>query len=132
MTTKKPSNYVTTFLGPSGIVEQHFVGSQNPSDILEAIQELGVYSKKLQKQDKPLLILVDVSKVTRVDLSKRMQGARKAGIEAMRSVGYEKAAVCGPLSVQILVSTMALVAGVHSKVKVFDNRVNALRWLRTR
>ena len=128
----KPGNYVRTFLNPGGVIEQHFVGAQNPQEILDAIKKLAVYSKRQRKTNQPVLILVDVSKITKMDLSQRTLGIRKASIKAMRAIDYESAAVCGSLSVQVMVSTLALVAGVQRKVKVFDDRIDALRWLRAK
>lgn len=128
----KTANYVKTFLNPAGFIDQYYVGAQTPQEILAAIKRLGYYSNKLQKQEKPVLILVDVSRITKIDLSNRTLSARKAGIKAMRSVKYKRAAVCGPLPIQILVTTLALVAGAHSKVRVFENRLDAVRWLRAK
>ena len=128
----KTDDYVRTFLNPAGFVEQNYVGSQTPQEIFGAIRKLGYYSKKLEESGQTPLILVDLSRVTKIDLSRRFLGARKAGIRAMRSLSYERAAICGSLPIQILVSTLALVAGVHAKVRVFDSRVDAVRWLRAR
>ncbi len=128
----KINNYVKTFINPAGFIEQNYVGSQTPQEILAAIKLIAHYSKKLQKQEKPVLILVNINQVTSIDLSHRTFNARLAGVKAMHTVGFQRAAVCGPLSVQVLVSTLAMVAGTRSKIRVFDNRVDAVRWLRAK
>lgn len=122
-------SYIKTVVNPAGLIEQEFVGSQTPQEILAAIKEIGSQARKLEKSGKPVLILVDLSRVTNIDLSKNTRGARMAGLRAMRSVKFVRAAICGSPTIQVLVSTLSLVAGVHAKVKVFNNRADALEWL---
>src|SRR5579872_170816 len=119
-----------TFIDPAGIVEQHYIGQQTPESILRALKDLEAYVKKAAKLNKPVLILADVSLVPKIDLSKRMIEVRKAGIETMRSIKFRRAAVYGPLKVQVLVNTMALISGKQDKLKVFGNRVKAVAWLK--
>lgn len=126
----KKGDFVYTFLNPAGFVEQDYVGSQIPQDIHNAIKKLEEFAAGLNELDRPVLILVDISRVTKIDLGPKMLRARIAGVKAMRSIGFKKAAVCGPLQIQILVNTLAMVAGVHHKIRVFDNRIDAVRWLR--
>jgi len=110
-----------TFINPGCIVEQHYIGEQTPQSIIAAIKDLEKYSKKLAKTKKPVLILADVSQVPKIDLGPRMLVVRKTAIITMRSLKYKKAAVYGPLPVQILVNTMALIAGKQHRIKVFSS-----------
>src|SRR5579871_483607 len=119
-----------TFINPAGIVEQHYIGQQTPESILIALRDLEGCIKEAAKFKKPVLILADVSLVPKIDLSKRMLEVRKAGIKTMGSVKFRRAAVYGPLKVQVLVNTMALISGKQDKLKVFGNRVKAIAWLK--
>ena len=119
-------------MNPAGFIEQHFVGSQTPQEVHKAIADLKRITRRLHKEGKPVLILVDVNRVTKIDLGPKMLKARVAGMKAMRSIEYKRAAVYGPLTVQVLVNTLALVAGVRDKIRVFDSRIDAVRWLRSK
>jgi hypothetical protein len=128
----KTNNYIRTVLNPAGFIEQHYVGSQAPQEVHKAIRDLKRFAKKLEESNKAVLILVDVSRVTKIDLGPRMLRARVAGMKTMRALNYKRAAVYGPLPIQVLVNTLALVAGVHDKIRVFDTRLDAVRWLRSK
>ena len=119
-----------TFSSPGGFIEQRYIGVQTPDSVSAAISELVKQAKKLNARNKPVLILVDVSEVPKIDTSSKMSEARKDAVQAMTSSKYKRIAVYGNVSVQVLVNTLALIAGKRRKIRVFPNRVDALRWLK--
>ena len=124
---------VETFIHPSGFVEQHYSGFQTINSVLTGLRDLEKnVNKSVKEQGKPALILVDTTGLTKVDLSRRMLGARQKGVQLMRDLNFKKAAIYGPLAIQILVNTMAKIAGVNGRLRVFENRVDAIRWLKSK
>jgi hypothetical protein len=84
----------------------------------------------LESESKPILILEDVSKITKFEfLSPRMANVRKAAAKYTKEINFERAAVYGPLHIQIIITTLALVAGKRNKFRAFDNRSAAIKWL---
>jgi hypothetical protein len=128
MTQKAKSMEI--FINPSGFVEQHYSGTLEPEAILEGLIKLKKYSKELESQNKPVLILEDVSKIKKLEfLSPRMAKVRKAAAKTTKEINFTRAAVYGPLHIQIIITTLALVAGKRDILQAFDNRVLAIKWL---
>jgi hypothetical protein len=53
-------------------------------------------------------------------------------VEAMKQAEYNRIAVYGNAAVQIMVNTLILIAGKRDKIRVFSNREEALKWLKSR
>lgn len=124
---------VETFIHPAGFVEQHYSGFQTLNSVLSGIKDLERHVNKVVKeQGKPALILVDTTSLTKVDLSRRMLNARKTAVRVMSELEYRKAAVYGPLAIQILVNTLAKISGKHKRIRVFENRLDAISWLKSK
>ena len=133
MSQTKNLKKVDTFIHPSGFVEQHYRGEQTLESVLEGMKQLErCVNKAVNEQKKAALVLADVTELTKVDLSRKMLKARKKAVELMRKMNYEKAAIYGPMPVQFMVNTMAMIAGKHNKVRVFENRLEALEWLQSK
>jgi hypothetical protein len=124
------SDKFSSFYNPGGFVDAHFFGEQSPQDVIQAITELVRWSKKLAAKKQPTLILVDVIDVPKIDISGRMAPARQKAVEAMSQAKYDKIAVYGNTAVQIMVNTLALIAGKRQQIRVFSSRVDALKWLK--
>lgn len=123
---------VETFINPAGFIEQWFSGPQKPESLIHGVEQLVKKAKKINARSEAVLILVDASSVPKIDGTGQMAQARKVAVKAMKSAPYNKIAVYGNLAVQIMVNTLALVAGRRDKVKVFADRTDALRWLKSR
>lgn len=119
-----------TFDNPAGFIEQHFIGVQTSDSVIGAVEALVKEAKKLARKKKEILILVDVTKVPKIDISGRMAKARKEAVQAMKDAEYDRIAVYGNVAVQLMVNTLVLIAGKKDKIKVFGDRVEALRWLK--
>jgi hypothetical protein len=127
--TQKAQN-TKIFINPSGFIEQHYSGILEPEEILESLKQLHRFSKKFQNDNQPVLILEDVSKLKKMEfMSSKMAGVRKAAATTVKDIDFERGAVYGPLRVQVIVSALALVAGKRDKIRVFDNRISAIKWL---
>jgi hypothetical protein len=127
--TQKAQN-TKIFINPSGFIEQHYSGILEPEEILESLKQLHRFSKKFQNDNQPVLILEDVSKLKKMEfMSSKMAGVRKAAATTVKDIDFERGAVYGPLRVQVIVSALALVAGKLDKIRVFDNRISAIKWL---
>jgi hypothetical protein len=127
---KQDSKNTKIFVNPSGFIEQHYFGELEPKVILQGLTSLRKYAKKLESEGKPVLILEDVSKITKLEfLSLKMAGVRKAAAKATKEIKFERAAIYGPLPFQVILTTLALVAGKRSRIHVFDNRTAAIKWL---
>lgn len=124
---------VETFIHPSGFVEQHYTGFQTLNSVMTGLRDIEKHvNKAVKEQGKPALILVDTTGLTKIDLSRKMLGARQKGVQMMRDLNFKKAAIYGPLAIQILVNTMAKIAGVNGRIKVFESRIDAICWLKSK
>jgi len=126
---KKGEKY-NTFYNPGGFVELCFYGEQTPESVIAAVTELVNWSKNLSSKKKKIYILVDVTEVPKIDISGKMAAARKEAVRAMTSAKYDRIAIYGGVAVQIMVNTLVLIAGKRQKIKVFSDRLEALRWLK--
>jgi len=118
------------FVNPSGFIETHFIGNQTPDSVIGAVEELVKRAEKLKLRHELVLVLVDVTKVPKIDISGKMANARKEAVKAMTSAEYDRIAVYGNMAVQIMVNTLVLIAGKRDKIRVFASRIEALRWLK--
>lgn len=126
----KQTEKYKTFFNPSGFIEQHFIGIQTPKSVIAAVDDLVKNAKKLKAKGLPVLILVNVTDVPKIDISGKMVKARQEAVIAMRTAEYDRIAVYGNPAVQIMVNTLVLIAGKRDKIRVFGNRLDALKWLK--
>jgi hypothetical protein len=119
----------SVFINPRGFIEQHYYDGQTPESSLSAIKQLEKSIAKQQAQGKPVFIYVDSTRLKKIDLSSKMLHVRVKAAKTMKEQDFAKAAICAPLPVQVLVTTLALVAGKSKRVRVFDDRAQAVRWL---
>jgi hypothetical protein len=85
---------------------------------------------KLKADKKPALVLVDVMKITVTNNHKKMAPARKEAVRLLRESEYDRISVYGSLPVKVVMNTIIMVAGKKDKVRVFDDRLEALKWLK--
>jgi hypothetical protein len=121
---------VKTSFNPAGFIEQAYIGSQTPDSIISAAEELIKRAKRLKGKGEKVLILADLSDMAKIDFNDKMARARKAAIQALAETDYDKLAVYGNAGVQVLVNTLAMIAGERHKIRVFGERIDALKWLK--
>jgi hypothetical protein len=119
-----------TFYNPGGFVELCFYSEQTPESVISAVTELVSWSKNLSSKKKKIYILVDVTEIPKIDTSGKMAAARKEAVRAMTTAKYDRIAIYGGVAVQIMVNTLVLIAGKRQKIRVFSDRLEALRWLK--
>jgi hypothetical protein len=118
------------FINPSGFIEQHFLGELTPEDIMDGLKQLRIFAKNQETEGKEVLILEDTTKVTKLEfLSPKMAGVRKEAAKTIKEINFARTAIYGPLHIQVIVTTLALVAGKNNKVQVFETRTAAIKWL---
>jgi SpoU rRNA methylase family enzyme len=129
--TKQPySGKSIIFINPRGFIEQHFIGLVSPESTIDAIKQITTYVKKQQDQGKPVLILEDLTEVAKSEfLSPKMSEVRHNVARATKELKFDKAAAYGPLSFQVIVASLALMAGKRNQIKVFGSRTDAIKWL---
>ena len=123
---------IKTFINPAGFIEQHYEGRQTPKSVAEGVRQIQHFAQQLKQQNKPILILVDLTKTNPKDVDPHKDGARKAAVDAIRSISYTRIALYGTLPAQVVINTLALVAGKHHKTKAFNDRSEAIKWLKSK
>jgi hypothetical protein len=119
------------FINPAGFIELHYIGTLNPQAVINSTKKLQKLVKKLKATKTPILILVDVTKVPITNNQKQMAPARKHAVDVISTMEYKRIAIYGSVVVQIVMNTVALIAGKRNKVRVFASRVEALKWLKS-
>ncbi len=122
---EKTTIKVSTFLNPSGFVEQHYLGDQDGDSVSEGVKEVDDLVDRLRSEGKPALVLVDLTEVTSTNFD-----SHTVAVRGMKEVPCDLLAVYGPLSLQVLINTLSMVAGKGDIVHAFGTRIEALRWLR--
>ncbi len=126
---KQQTQKSTIFINPRGYIDQVYFDTQTAGSVLLAIKQLRQHAKKIEDQKQPVLIFIDVSQLTKIDLSGNMRHVRVEAMQAMKEIKFKRAAICAPLPIQVLVNTMALVTGKRDRVKIFENRPSSIKWL---
>ena len=129
--SEQPEN-LKTFINPAGFIEQHYEGRQTAESVAEGVKQIQRCAQQLKQQKKPILILVDLTKTDTSDITPSNDAPRKAAVEAIRSISYTRIALYGALPAQVVINTLALVAGKHHKTKAFNNRFEAVKWLKAK
>jgi hypothetical protein len=120
----KSTKSVNTFINPAGLIEQHYFGVQNGITVGAGVREANKQVQKFVKENKPPLMLVDLTEVKSTNIKAHIAAAR-----GMKQVPFRKIAVYAPANLQILINTLAIVSDKKKSVKAFDSRFEALEWL---
>ena len=114
----------TTFMNPSGLIEQRAIGPQTGASVRKNITELVKLADVQREQHKPVVVLIDIIGVTENNLD-----AHRAVVKGMLEVPCDLAAFYGPLSLQIIINMLAIVADKSKAIRAFSNRADSLEWL---
>lgn len=121
----KATKSVSTFINPSGLIEQHYLGDQDGETVAAGVNEADSFVKRQMSVNERPLLLVDLSRVTSTDIDSHI-----AAVKGMKEVAYERISVYGPPRMQMLINTLAFVAGKSDSVHAFRNRSEAIKWLK--
>ena len=115
------------FINSQGFIEQVYVGEMTEKSVREIMDESHKYAKQFQKRGEPILVLSDLSK-----MSKATPGGRKQGLRGITRLPYEKVAIVTKgVYHKTLANFVVLASGETKKVKVFGSRDEASSWLST-
>lgn len=114
------------FLGDDGLLHQLYIGDQTAETITDIVQQSEAVMRQLQKQDKPINILVDLSKIGHQNL-----GARRVASYVLKHWPYRKIAIFGASSyLRHVANLMVLANGRSHMVRSFASQQAATDWLK--
>lgn len=121
----KNKTQCTTSITSSGIIYHTFCGSHNGTDILKDWQVLEKAVKTMRTRGKRVLILVNLSKVGRFNIS-----ARLLSLELARSLDFDKAAISGGSMTNITIAQSIIRKAVRDfQIQFFNDDSEARQWL---
>lgn len=113
------------FIRPDDIIYKAYIGDQNADSIRKLWKKTEQLVGQLRAQKKPVLILVDLSKLGKVSLS-----ARQTEIAFIQSLDFDKAAVFGDGFLNRNVAKIIVtVSGRGFKINFFSTETEAHNWL---
>lgn len=114
------------FLNSDGFLEQEYKGNLTQEIVDKAIKDTMRTIKVMQKDGKPLLLLVNCTELGRINTP-----SRKASVEALRDIAYDKLAVYGSSPIAKAMSNLIIHAsGKQRKIRLFNTRDAAIAWLK--
>jgi hypothetical protein len=114
------------FLGRDGLIYNHHVGDQTGESVRRMIGDIASISSKLGSERKPVLALIDLSK-----LGNQNTAARQAASEGLKSLQFDRVAIYGrdPI-LRYIVSLVVRASGKGDTVKYFVSKSKAISFLR--
>ncbi len=117
----------TVRLGADDIIYQEYVGDQNRETVALVVEQAMMSIDTLRQKQKPVYMLVDISRIGRLDT-----GARSAAFEGIGKLDIDKLALCGAtLFLQHVATLILSLSPKKDKVKMFDTNDEAKLWLET-
>ncbi|MEW6468729.1 MAG: hypothetical protein AB1458_07380 [Bacteroidota bacterium] len=114
------------YIGQDGFIYHEYVGDQSYDIIQNDIRQILSLIRQLRSERRPVLVLGDYSRIGYADSS-----ARKAASEALKDADYDKVALFGTNLFHTMAANLIIIAsGKGKKVKVFQSKEKAVRWLR--
>jgi hypothetical protein len=115
-----------TELTPDGIIVSRYLGDQTGETVKESYNQLMPLVAQLQAEQRPVLILIDMSRT-----GKQNASARMAAQETLRTIPFKKMAAFGS-SVYLKHITLFILnlLGMSDKFGFFDTEEEAMKWLK--
>lgn len=114
-----------SYISTDSLIHNIYIGNQNATTVILVGEVLNKLIKQLRSQDRSVLIFSDISKLGKTPLS-----ARRTGLEIMRGLDFDKAAIYGPSSFEKnLVNMIVIASGRGFQIKYFTNPNDAKSWL---
>ncbi len=115
----------TSIVRSDDIILSVYQPEQTYQTIHDITEQTRVLTAQLRTEHKPVKIMIDVSQVTSQDT-----GARKAAMEGISSLDYDKMAVFGAsIFIKHVASFIIQATGKVDKVKYFNTEEEAVHWL---
>jgi len=113
------------YLGEDGIIHHVYDGDQTYSILQKDVEKIIDLLKQRRLEKKPAKVLGDYTKIGKADSS-----ARQAASEALKNADYDKLALFGTNIFHTVAANLIIIAsGKSKKVKVFQTREKAIKWL---
>jgi hypothetical protein len=114
------------FIGDDGFIHHVYEGDQTYSIVQSDVEKIIALSAQFRKEKKSVRVLGDYSRIGYAD-----SGARKAASEALKEADYDKIALFGTNMFHTVAANLIIIAsGKSRKIKVFNSRQNAVKWLK--
>lgn len=108
-----------------GYIEQEYLGNQTEETLSATLAEMIAIIKSLQKQKRPIRILVNTEGLGKLSIA-----SRKTAVTMLKKVAYDTVAVYGSNTFnRALANLIIQAAGKEKSVKVFSTKTQALDWL---
>ena len=115
----------TVFLNKDGYIEQIYKGDQNSETVILSVERVNKLIEKLKSEGKPIKVLVNLSQIKNTDA-----GSREAAVDALKKWHFDKTALYGgSVFIKNLANLIIRAARKQDKVKIFDERKEAVKWL---
>lgn len=116
----------TVFINKDYLIETVYRGDQTYDTLIEMGNRSAPLLEELRKKNKPLHILIDLSRI-----GKSNYGSRKGALEVVKKLPFHKMAIYGSnLYIKTLATYMAIATGKKSTMKYFDTKEAAVEWLK--
>ena len=113
------------YLGDDGFIHVHPIGDQTYETTKQSVQETAQLIDAIRKQNKPVKILTDLTKMGKQD-----SGARRGGYEGFMGLDFDKFALLGGgIFLRNVVGLIIKASRLGHKVKVFNRREDVIGWL---
>lgn len=107
-----------------GLIYVEYIGDQTGESVASAVGDLNLLIEEFKGKNKPALVVCDISQV-----AKHNVGARKMGQDSLKTLRYDKFAICGGGFFIRNIAGILVKATRKTNVKVFKSREEALKWL---
>ena len=116
------------FIDKSGLINNVYSGDLTLSVLKKTEEELAGLAEKLRNAGERVLVLTDISKIGKVPTK-----VRQKGVEIIRSLDYDKAALFGDEGFGMQIAKLIIkVSMMDYKIKIFNNEKDAKDWLQRR
>src|SRR3989344_3727014 len=113
------------FLNKDGYIEQIYKGDQDYDTVTSAVRKVNKLIEKLQSEGRSVKVIVNLSEIGKTD-----SGSREAAVYALKSWYFDKTALYGGnVFINNLANLIIRAARKQKKVKVFNTRREAYKWL---
>jgi hypothetical protein len=114
------------FINSQGIVEVQVVGILTYALVMTIGEEIKQHLQTAAEQHKPCVVLNDLTQLGMIDSS-----ARRAVIQLAHTLPYKKAVMLsdGSPMVRYPMKYLLQAIGMRKKIKYFENRDEAVKWL---
>jgi len=114
------------FLNQEGIIEVHYEGDQTYASVQKVTQKVTALAEELRETGKKVVVINSLEK-----LGTSSSGSRSASAEALDLLVYDRIALYGAnLFFKYLANFIIAASGKAQKVRHFDTREEAMKWLK--